>query len=108
MYKLHYASLNLQGDIPCYDFQELEDIANFILTLQKTQKDIVYLLAYEEEVFISDYIITIAEVLSKDVSESLFFCTDKNVFFQEYSSYQEAYKVALMIKETSPLCYEPE
>jgi hypothetical protein len=97
----------LEGDIPCYDFETHWKMTDFIDSVCYGRKrECVWLIAKEgsNDVFISESYINIQIFLNK----MPLFNTVGNYFLQEYSSYEEAYKVALMINETSPLCYEPE
>lgn len=119
-YKLHYAPLDLQGkDIELYDFKTSLETNAFILSEPNPKQPTVYLIAIDEMVFVSEYISFISiifEAFAKQISPIVIkngICeiaedlTDKevNIFLQEYSSYEEAYKVALDMKEESKLCY---
>lgn len=119
-YKLHYAPLDLQGkDIELYDFKTSLETNAFILSEPNPKQPTVYLIAIDEMVFVSEYISFISiifEAFTKQISpivikngiwEIAEDLTDKevNIFLQEYSSYEEAYKVALDMKEESKLCY---
>jgi hypothetical protein len=108
-YELHYAKLDLQGEIPCYEFQRFQDLINWIFDKydEFTKYNMVFLMAAEgenfDEVLIGEDIGIIVEQMEV-ISEYL---DQYKYFLQEYSSYEEAYKVALSMKETSALCYEP-
>ena len=71
--------------------------------------EVVYLLSVGDDVFISEDDEIIKSILKMFYNEQSF--VDhyereiQDIFIQEYSSYEEAYKVALSIKETSKLCY---
>lgn len=120
MIKLHYAPLVLDGDIPCYDFERVDQIREYFKVLVSKvmvngqhgnykDSEIVYVFTWDAlgvedaEVFVTSKIYFIADLFS----QSHFFGFDLiPVFYlQEYASYEEAYKVALDMKETSPLCY---
>jgi len=108
--KLHYAKLNLQGDIPCYEFN---DFTSFIQFLNKETFDKpgnnVQLMAVEDEIFVADKDSQIiSETLLHIYGEGYFTISDTNVFLQEYDSFEEAYSVALDMRETHPLCYEKD
>jgi len=120
-YKLHYAQIDLgENDIPCHIFSSYLETTAFILSEPKPNNNIVYLIAINEIIFVSEYISFIAIVFQsyiKEISPVLIkngimdvfeYSTNEeiNIFLQEYSSYEEAYKVALDMKEESPLCYE--
>lgn len=104
IFKLHYVSLKLQGDIPCFKFKKHSDMIDFIdeKCINRIGK-VVWLLAKSDlkDVFVSESHISIQDFLKNK------YCwqTTGDYFFQEYSSFEEAYKVALDMKEESPLCY---
>jgi hypothetical protein len=129
MYKLHLAEKELNGDIPCYEFKKFNTMLDFILEQcfdeeSEPEDNVVYLLSYSHtdnrgnEVSIDDPIIVdrcIGYIISQ--LEMLKLChfelvDDKynkyynTYYLQKYGSYEEAYKVALSMKETSELCYE--
>jgi hypothetical protein len=102
--KLHYASLDLQGDIPCYKFKGIEELRNFVTGII-SKSDIVYLLVIQDDVFVTENTILISELFDGNLNSVYPFFEGEPIFLQEYASYEEAYKVALDIKEESPLCY---
>lgn len=107
--KLHYAELNNQGDIPCLKFETLEDLKMHIFGYD--DKNVVYLFSFDgeetpmdSEVFITHSSYFLYDFLKHFQDElNLYYISD--FFLQEYQSYEEAYRVALMMKETNPLCY---
>jgi hypothetical protein len=72
-------------------------------------KNMVYLLYIEngDELFVTQNIILIKELLEGKVAPCPVLNKTKEfvIFLQEYESYEEAYEVALLIKEINPLCY---
>lgn len=119
-YKVHYAPLELNGqDIKCFTFETLVETSAFILTETEIDTEVVFLICIDEILFVSEYISQIVK-FTQDWVKELTPAVKKldiweidelnnmeiNIFLQEYSSYEEAYKVALDMKETSPLCYE--
>jgi hypothetical protein len=106
MIKLHYAEINNDGDIPCLEFNNEKDFNSFLF---KVTENIVYLFSFEfpssdgkTEVFVTEDLTMIAVIMSN--------CFDsiqtENVFYlQEYPSFEDAYRVALDMQETSELCY---
>jgi hypothetical protein len=107
-YKLHYAKLELDKDIPCLEFSSIKNRNNFI-----TDKVIsggqskVFILGIEhgsniDSIYIFDNFVTISFLNDLRLSRW------DTMFLQEYSSYEAAYEIALSMKEDSPLCYEPE
>lgn len=116
-YNLYYANLNLNGDIPCY--QLASDLAlNGFLLAEANCEGCVYLVSINDEEFVCDHILKAINFIGKnfqgnnshpivkEILDSVYYVEPViNVFVQEYSSYEEAYKVALHMKECSPLCY---
>ncbi len=112
MYELHHAPIDLGfNDIPCLKFNSKEFLSNAIEdALDKDDGQKVYLLTIE------NYFGEDSSVFIDDKQENIFhfFCanmntpTAKKVFLQEYTSYEEAYNVALTMKEGNQLCYEKE
>ena len=119
-YVLHYAPENLTGDIPessYSDFQHLVTQVDATILNRAYKKPLVYLLAMEIEgetheqksnceILVTKYPDMIGRFLTllynyavKDSDLRIDF------FLQEYLSYEEAYKVALDMRENSPLCY---
>ena len=78
--------------------------------LENTKKDRVYLFTYSEidgnedtQIIVTDELAFLADFLAK----GNYFGMDLIIvfFLQEYESFEDAYKVALDMKEVSPLCY---
>ena len=108
IYKIHYANLNLQGDIPCLEFTSIEEVRSFIISIVyplKMVNERVYVIAIEDEVIVTEDVLLVQRLFD-DNFDSVYPLHECDVIFiQEYLSYEEAYKVALDMKETSPLCY---
>jgi len=109
IYKLHYAKLNLQGDIPFMVFKTWRARLSFIMDKIIIPQKRVYLLSISR---IENDLTVFDNVYVFDSYHCVRFLNDKkynspyDVFsLHEYSSYEEAYKVALDMKEISPLCY---
>lgn len=104
MFKLHYASLDLQGDIPCFQFKNHLDMIDFIdeKCINRNGK-VVWLLAKKDstDVFISESHLSIQDYFTR---KYLWNVSD-DYFLQEYKSFEDAYRVALSMSEISPLCY---
>ena len=104
MIKLHYAKLTDKNNIPCLEFNNQKDFNNFLF---KVTKNIVYLFCFDvfddkQEIFITQDLTLIGAIMSEcfDLIQS------ENIFYlQEYTSFEEAYQVALSMQETSELCY---
>ena len=62
---------------------------------------------HSKEIFIEDSVNRIFNIVNhtkQGAQDKL----DFNFFLQEYDSFEEAYKVALNMREPNPLCYPPE
>ena len=107
-YKLHYAKLDLQGDIPCLEFTSIEEVRSFITSIiypLKMVNEKVYVIAIQDEVIVTENGLLIEELFDGNLNSAYPFFESEDIFIQEYPSYEEAYKVALDMKEVSPLCY---
>jgi len=100
MINLHLAIYD--GDIPSIPFIKKEDLIDYIYELQRF--DCVWLFATKDgdaEIIITesiDFLISIIKIIQ----------LGKNVFLQEYQSYEDAYSVALDMKLVNPKCYNNE
>ena len=104
MFKLHYAELNLQGDIPCFEFRTHAQLIDFIdEKCINRSSQLVWLLAREDssDIFISENHLSIQDFLKNKYLWDF----RGEYFLQEYSSYEEANKVALSMYENKHLCY---
>ena len=104
-YELHYADLELKGDIPVYGFKTFNDLVNFTISkASENRNKAVFLVAKDHETtppFVTDNPFYIEFYLTKMPGMGFKSAT----FVQEYKSYEEAYKVALSMVEENPLCY---
>jgi hypothetical protein len=108
-YKLHYAKINSQGDIPCLEFQTIDEVRSFIASIVyplQIVNEKVYLVSIQDEVIITENGLLIEELFDVNLNSAYPFFEGEDIFIQEYYSYEEAYKVALAMKEDSELCYE--
>ena len=105
---LHFAQHNDEESIPTFVFDDLDELIGFILAESNTNK--VYLISVFNEVFVScnmtsiigstEYLIdNIFEFLREDIKSI-------DIFYQEYDSYEDAYKVALDMQEVKQLAYK--
>jgi hypothetical protein len=109
IHKLNYASLVLDGDIPCYEFKSKDELLAFVGSeMFPLRDDIVYLVCIEDEVFVTERGIFVYELFENSLRSVWAYYEGDACHIHEYSSYEEAYKVALDLKETSPLCYEKD
>lgn len=101
-YTIHYAKIDLgENDIQEVAVNSMQDVMDFCFNLG-SMEGIVTLIAFNEEVFVTDNFDMYFEIMDKITSQVLW--TD--LFIQEYPSYESAYAVALMMKEISDLCYD--
>ena len=100
MYKLHYEKVENNGDIPCHNFGAFTDLEHYMMELAVTSWcDRVYVFAAEDKVFVHhelDFMRWHILPTFKHYSE---------IHLQEYHSYEEAYKVALDMREPYAMCY---
>lgn len=106
MFKLHYASLDLQGDIPCFEFESKYEMLDYVTKLYNnnwvTYLDKVCLIAISDHLIVVNSMNRILNFINAELNHIDF---DTDVFLQEYPSYEQAFKVALDMKEGDPLCY---
>ena len=108
IYKIHYAKLDLQGDIPCLEFPSIEKVRSFITSIVyplKMVNEKVYVIAIQDEVIVTENGLFIEELFDGNLNSVYPYNEGEDIFIQEYPCYEEAYKVALYMKEVSPLCY---
>ena len=101
-FKLHYAPIDLKGDIPLLEFINYETFA--FSTFNIYNENCVYLISVFDEVFVSDEISKVLSFLMVFTDEEVDL-EEIEVFFQEYESYEDAYKSALDMMEIKKLCY---
>ncbi len=119
-YILHYAHKELDENIPKFEFDHLDELGEYVQEiLDRDDSETVYLFTYDaraggqEEVNITNnkipllfYFVQIFESM-ENVEEILGKKPPiKNFFLFEYTSYETAYKQALLMKELNPLCYD--
>ena len=97
--QLHYAELHLIDDIPHYPFDDMNSLLGFILA--EATYDCVHLVCIDGNVFVTHDL----PQLLRFIQSYEKFLIDCDVYWQEYSSYETAYKVALDMQEVSPFCY---
>ena len=106
--KLYYAKKELnEEDIECIEFNGHVNRNRYIFDkIHDSSRGTVFLLCIEfsntsSAIFVFEHYFEI-EFLQK------YLYRWGNFSLHEYRSYEEAYKVALAMKEISPLCYEPD
>lgn len=116
--KLHYAELDLHGDIPCIEMSSMIEL-NAFLFVELDRKKCVYLVSIKDEVFVSDSLGAIIKFIDYNANMKSYRYINKQcgiedeaecliIFLQEYPSFEESYEVALMMQEEKELCYKKE
>jgi len=107
IYKIHYAKIDLNdGDIPCLVFNSIKRVRAFIASIVyplKTVNGKVYLIAIQDEVIVTENGLLLQELFDHKLNSVYPFYEGEDIFIQEYPSYEDAYKVAIDMKEVSPL-----
>lgn len=106
-YKLNYAKLNLTSDIPCLEFDTKWKLLDCVNDFYKqywhsTCLDKICLIAINDQLIVTDNIVTILNYIYNELGHFSYYT---NVSIHEFSSYEEAYKFAILLKEESSLCY---
>jgi hypothetical protein len=106
-FRLHYAGIDLNGDIPCHEFKKYGQMIDFIdqKCIGRTGQ-VVWLVGKDHfmDVFVSESHLSIQDFLIK----KYLWQTTGDYFLQEYPTYEDAFRVALDMVELSPLCYKNE
>ena len=100
---VHYAPINPDEDILPYPFQNLNELLGFVLA--EAGYEVVHLVCIDNNVFVSHDISEIGKFI-KSYNDYLIDGID--IYWQEYDSYESAYRVALLMQETSVFCYTQE
>lgn len=100
MINLHLAIYD--GDIPTIPFVNKEDLIDYIYELKKFE--CVWLFKPKDE----DSEIIITESIDFLISVINIIELSKDIFLQEYQSYEDAYATALDMKEINPKCWNNE
>jgi len=108
IYNIHYAKIDLNGDITCLEFTSIEEVRSFITSIVyplKMVNEKVYVIAIQDEVIVTENGLLLEELFDGNLNSAYPFYEGEDIFIQEYPSYEEAYKVALDMKKVSQLCY---
>jgi len=97
---VHYAPINIDEDILPYPFENLNELLGFVLA--EASYEVVHLVSIDNNIFVSHGIAEIGKFI-KSYKDYLIDGID--IFWQEYDSYEAAYRVALSMQETSIFCY---
>lgn len=114
MVQLHYAKLDLDGDdILKVEYQNKYEMSNSIYGLVfNNNNNIVYLACYKDEILVTHRLSSVdsffQSMLDWEKEPDEIIDDYETAYIQEYNSYEAAYEVALDIRETNKLCYEPE
>jgi len=114
-YKLHLAlsDLSEHKDIEQFEFNSIDELTHKILNRKGLPENRVYLCAvhdvYEEESL--ETLVTENYYIMRDFIETIddlpLTKTPLTVHVHMYESYEDAYAVALDMREANPLCYNP-
>lgn len=108
--KLHYGCLDQNIDVFTFELSsitELNDKIDELCCGNDPVTNKVYLFAVDgfdghiEFVFVSESYLEIEEIILSHKRLK----NKKDFFFHEYESFEDAYSVALSLKEVNPLCY---
>jgi len=109
---LHYSKINTTGDIPVITFDEISDVCDFIddLEIETLSSELpfegfkkVFLLTDGLEIFVTREYYILLDVFNCELFELCEFDDINHVHLFECGSYEEAYDLALMIKENENL-----
>ena len=103
-FKLDYFKCNA-SNLVSIEFESYQSFYDYFITLLRD--DIVYLLSINETIFVTHDIGIVHYIPDWYAAD---WCYKRHgtqdVYLQEYSSYEEAYRVALSMQETNALCYD--
>jgi hypothetical protein len=109
---LHYSKINTTGDIPVIEFDEISHICDFIddLEIENLSSELpfegfkkVFLLTDGSEIFITQEYYILLDVFRYELFALTMLDDLNHVHLFECGSYEEAYDLALMIKENKNL-----
>ena len=112
-YNLFFAPLDLTSDIHALEDINSFELQSYILAESTTNKVYLVSVCGKEQVtddiafvlrfinLLSDRISTVPDDFSNEP-------IDLDVYFQEYNSFEDAFKVALSMKEENELCYSEQ
>lgn len=94
-----------EGEIEIIKFITLTELCEYLQELERF--DCIWLAAEDGEkgeILITENVQTLINAV-KNSHFNLLWNSPQNFFVQEYQSYEDAYKVALDMRETNPRCY---
>lgn len=118
-FKLNYGSklqVALDMDIEIFRYKSIFDICDKVAEiLYNSDKKTIFLFTYDYISLYNNHIIITANInpildFVKNMKETkqVPAMDDNNFFLQEYKSWEDAYSVALMMREGSPICYRQD
>ena len=108
-YKIYYAPVDLQGDIPCLEFSLIDEVRSFISSIVypiRMVNEKIYVVAIQDEIIVTENGLFIDDLFNKQFFSVYPFYECDEIHIQEYLSYEEAYKIALEMREPNRLCYD--
>jgi hypothetical protein len=110
-YILNYGKLNNRQDVLLLDYTSrnklMFSVQEILLGNAITEKQIVYLLAIQDEIIVTENIALIIELFCNKLT-SLDVSKDAQIYLFEEESYQGCYEMALDMREENPLCYDKQ
>lgn len=99
-YKINYAKLNCENNISVFQFTTMKNVRNWLFdTLYPKPEGAIFLLVVHEDIFVTENRNLILNIFQGKLPFCNPYYNGVNILLSEYSSYEEAYKVALMLKE---------
>ena len=95
-----------EGNIQVIDFNSKYELTEFILVIKQSNFNCVWLATDDSsdgELIVTENIDTIIHYINNDL-----FDIKKEIHLHEYQSYEDAYYVALDMREPNPKCYPNE
>ena len=96
-----------EGDPRIYKFYTLGDLVEFLKNMQLENFDCVWLATKEcefEEIVITQHVNNLIDLIKNNFF-NLLFDSPCTLYLQQYESYEDAYTVALSMREPNPKCY---
>ena len=104
MYTIYYAEIT-KPEIKELFFNSGKDIISFVMNMTAYSRELVWLVSIENEIFISDNHAMVQNLFDTHYNAAYPYFENSKIYIQEYQSFEDAYSVALNMRETSPLCY---
>jgi hypothetical protein len=105
-YKLHFAELNLTNDVPCFEFDSKYKLLDYVESIYKnnwfTGLKVICVVHIDEDLIVVNSMKSMLDFINDALWENQFMSNDLfgyNVSINEFSSYEEAYKYAILLKQ---------